>query len=277
MGFKFFIATVLLLVPHLDSQVPPADENLSANDLVRHVVDNELRMQEQDHSHWMYRLETEKAGVKETKEVVETKDGDLTRLVARNDQPLTDEQQKEEDDRMQKFIHAHEEQQKQQQAEDEDIRKGMQLLALLPDAFTFSYMTGNGDGDIVTLNFKPNPAFHPPSREAHVFHEMEGELTVNRKEKRLIEMKGRLMKDVKFGGGILGHLEQGGTFDVRQEEVAPNHWEITQLKVNMKGKALFFKTISVQQNELRDHFERVSDTLTLSQAADSLLKQVAIR
>jgi hypothetical protein len=45
----------------------------------------------------------------------------------------------------------------------------------------------------------------------------------------------------------------------------------------MKGKALFFKTISVQQNELRDHFERVSDTLTLSQAADSLLKQVAIR
>jgi hypothetical protein len=90
-------------------------------------------------------------------------------------------------------------------------------------------------------------------------------------------MKGRLMKDVKFGGGILGHLEQGGTFDVRQEEVAPNHWEITELKVNMKGKALFFKTISVQQNELRDHFERVSDTLTLSQAADSLLKQVAIR
>jgi hypothetical protein len=277
MAFKFFIAAVLLLAPHLGSQGPPPDQNLSANDLVRQIVDNELRMQEQDHSHWMYRLETEKGGVKETKEVIETKDGDLTRLLARNGQPLSDEQQKEEDDQMQKFVNAHEEQQKQRQAENEDVHKGMQLLALLPDTFTFSYMTSDGDGDIVKLAFKPNPAFHPSSREAHVFHEMEGELIVNGRQKRLIEMKGRLMKDVKFGGGILGHLDQGGTFDVRQEEVAPNHWEITLLNVNMKGKALFFKTISVQQDESRNHFQQVSDTLTLSQAADSLLKQVAIR
>jgi hypothetical protein len=106
---------------------------------------------------------------------------------------------------------------------------------------------------------------------------MEGQLIVNRRQERLVEMSGHLTQDVKFGGGILGHLDQGGTFDVRQEEVVPNRWEITRLKINMRGKALIFKTISVQQNELRDHFQQVSDTLTLSQAADSLSKQVAIR
>ncbi len=41
----------------------------------------------------------------------------------------------------------------------------------------------------------------------------------------------------------------------------------------MHGKALFFKTISVQQNEIRSNFQRVPDNLTLAQAAEELQKQ----
>ena len=76
-------------------------------------------------------------------------------------------------------------------------------------------------------------------------------------------------------GGFLGHLDEGGTFDVRQEQVAPNHWEVTLLNVDMKGKALFFKTISVQHDETRSHFQRVPDTLALFDAAELLRKQQA--
>jgi hypothetical protein len=253
-----------------------ADQKLSANDLVRRVIANELRMQDQDHSHWMYHLETVKAGVKETKIVAGTKDGSLALLIARNDHPLTDDQLKQEEQRMNSFIHDQAEQQKQKRAAQEDGAKTKQLLSMLPDAFVFSYEQGNGDsGETVTLDFKPNPGFHPSTREAHVFHEMEGKLTLNRKEDRLAEMNGRLMHDVKFGGGILGHLDQGGTFDVRQDRVGADYWEITRLKVNMKGKALFFKTIGVEQDETRSHFQQIPDTVTLAQAGDLLLKEVA--
>jgi hypothetical protein len=96
MAFKCLIAAVVFLLPQLN---PPV-QSPSANDLVRQIVGNEVRMQEQDRSRWMYRLQIETGGVEETKEVVETKDGDLTRLLARNGQALSDEQQKEEDDRM---------------------------------------------------------------------------------------------------------------------------------------------------------------------------------
>lgn len=34
-------------------------------------------------------------------------------------------------------------------------------------------------------------------------------------------LNGHLMEDVKFGGGLLGHLDKGGKFEVRQTEVAP--------------------------------------------------------
>jgi hypothetical protein len=217
----------------------------------------------------MYRLETGKAGAREVMAVIETSDGDLTRLLSRNGQLLTDQQRAEEDHRTEKFINNPEEQRKRQHDQNEDIHKAEHLLALLPDALNFSY--AERDGNTITLNFQPNPEFHPPSREAHAFHEMEGQLIVDGGQKRVREFRGHLRDTVHLG--LLGHLDRGGTFDVRQEEVAEKHWEITLLKVNMKGKALFFKTIDVKQDETRSHFQQAPDLLTLPQARDLLQKQ----
>jgi hypothetical protein len=43
--------------------------------------------------------------------------------------------------------------------------------------------------------------------------------------------------------------------------------------LEMNGKALFFKTIRVQQKLERSDFHQISDSLTLSEAADLLHKQ----
>jgi hypothetical protein len=86
-------------------------------------------------------------------------------------------------------------------------------------------------------------------------------------------MTGRLTQEVKFGGGLLCHLAQGGEFHVEQAEVAPGYWELTLLHVDMCGKALFFKSISVQQDEIRSDYRRISDNLTLAQASTSLIEK----
>ena len=143
---------------------------------------------------------------------------------------------------------------------------------MLPDAFLFGY--GDQRGGLVELTFKPNPQFHPSSREAEVFHAMEGSVWVDDKENRLVEIAGHLISEVKFGGGLLGHLDKGGTFEVKQEPVARGFWELTALHVEMRGKVLFFKTIGVQQNYSRSNFRRVPDNVTLAQAAQMLREQV---
>jgi len=95
-------------------------------------------------------------------------------------------------------------------------------------------------------------------------------MLVNTKENRLAQIDGRLIKEVKFGGGLLGYLKEGGEFHVTQSEVQRGHWEITALHINMQGKALFFKSIGAQENETRSSFRRVPDDLTLAQAAEKL-------
>jgi hypothetical protein len=251
------------------SQNPPKD--LSANDLLRKAVDSELKGQSNDHSHWMYQVTANDPGKKQVKWIVETREGDLARLSSVNGRPISAEEQKQEDQRIQNLVQKPADQKKQQRAQQEDARQTENLFKMLPDAFNAKF--GEHKNGLVEILIEPNPNFHPSSHEAEVFHTMKGRIWIDEKQNRLAEIEGRLIHPVKFYGGLLGHLDEGGTFHVKQSEVGPGYWEVTLLHVDMRGKALFFKTISVQQDEIRSNFQRVSDNLTPAQAAEELQKQ----
>ena len=267
----FALAIVLLSVPAHPQSVPSSQ--VSANDLARRVITNELRFQD-DHSNWMYRLEKEQYGKKQVEEIIETKEGSLSRLLSINDHSLTAKQQEEEDQRVQALMTSQSAKRKLQRVLDAETLQGRRLFKMLPDAFVFNY--AGGDGNLVRLSFRANPNFRPPSLEARVFHDMEGEMWVDGKQERLAAFNGHLNQDVKFGFGLLGHLDKGGHFEVGQAEVVPGHWDMTSMSVEMTGKALLFKSIGVQKRENRRDFHQVSDDLTLTQAADVLNKHIVV-
>jgi len=249
-----------------------SDGRPPANEFLRQIIDSELQAEKNDRSHWMLRLETRKSGKTEVREVVETKDGDLDQLVSVNGKPLPEDQRRERERGLQRLISNPAELKKSQREKDEDQARSQRLLKLLPDALVFVY--GEQRGDLVELKFKPNPHFRPLSHEAAVVHTMEGALWVNERQKRLVEISGHLTHSVKFGGGLLGHLDAGGHFYVKQEEVQPGYWELAVLDVDMKGKALFFKTIGVQEETKRTMFRKLRDDLTAAQGANLLNQEV---
>ena len=240
----------------------------SANELVRTVLENEMRVEDQDHSHWMYRLEEDQPTKRQIKEVVETEEGLVERLISLNGRPLSAAQQQQEDARIERLLHDPTLEEKQRRERQKDAEQARIFVKMLPDAFNFTY--ARRQGDLVQFDFKPNPNFRPSNREARVFHAMEGSMSINVKDNRLAAIGGKLMQEVKFGGGFLGHLDKGGRFAFRQQEIAPGHWDMTLLDVEMQGKALFFKTINVQDKEIRSSYQRVPDNLTLEQAAERI-------
>ena len=267
-------AFLVFCIPALP-QNTSGDAGLSAGELLRRVVNSELKAQADDHSHWMYEVKAGVPGKEQVKVAVQTRQGYLDRLRIMNGQPITPEQEKQEDQRIARLLKKPDEQKKQRRAQEQDAQKTERLFKMLPDAVTASY--GKRQGEIVEILFEPNRNFHHPSHEAAVFHAMAGRIWINTRENRLVEIEGHLTRGVKFGGGLLGHLDKGGEFHVKQSEVTPGLWEITLLHVNMHGKALFFKTIAVQENEIRTNFRRVPDNLTLSEAAEQLQKQSTVK
>ena len=259
-----FCVAALVLAVECVAQQPSTDPN----QWVRHAIENELKAEQQDTSHWRFRLRTQKAkGNFDVDEIRETPQGDLKRPLIINGRKLS---AAESDKRMEKMLHDHDALAQSLKDKNDDTAKSQQMLKMLPDAFLFKYAARKGD--MVELSFSPNPKFKPPTREAEVFHAMVGNIWFNAKDTRLQGINGHLSHEVKFGGGILGHLDRGGDFDVKQAEVAPGFWELTILNVNMKGKALFFKTIDVQQETARKDFRRVSDQMSAQQGA-AMLKQ----
>src|SRR5438552_2695501 len=184
----------------------------------KHHVDARISIQALE-GRLRVRLETQKPnGQTEADEVVETQNRDLKRPLLINARALTAEQQQKSDKRIRQFVRNPATLRKSLNEKNQDAARSQRLLKMLPDAFHFNY--GERRGDIIQLNFAPNPSFHPPTHEAEVFHAMEGSVWVNGKEARVEEITGHLIHEVKFGRGLLGHLNKGGTFDVKQAEVA---------------------------------------------------------
>jgi hypothetical protein len=234
--------------------------------IVQQAVQTELTADRADHSCWLYYEVNRKPRESLTQWVAQTAHGELNRVIMRNGHPVSISEQKQ---KMDSFLHNSSQQAQQRKTGQHDDDEATQLLKLLPDGFLWSVTSTQGAETI--LHFKPNPQFRPPSRESRVFAATDGEMKVNNAQHRIVSLKGRLIHEVKFGGGLLGRLDAGGTFDVERREVGKDLWQITETHVHMQGRALLFKSISEQEDDEKSKFTPLPEKLPLAQAEAKVL------
>jgi hypothetical protein len=243
---------------HAQDAKPPRE-------IVQAATRAELDADANDHTRWRYR-DAKKDGTDTVSIVVETDYGTVNRVIMRNGRPLTEAEAKAEDERVQRFIHDPEKLAKQKRDAVQDGKNAEELLRMLPEAFTWKLVSE--DAQRYTLHFDPNPSFSPPNMQGRVLGAMAGTLVVNKAQKRIETISGKLTQDITIGWGLFGRLHEGGTFRVERREVAPGLWQIVETHVHIEGKALFFKTIGEQQDEVQSEFTQVPPGTTLEQAAE---------
>jgi hypothetical protein len=218
--------------------------------IVRDASYNELHSPKPGRS-FSYRQHKVDAKGSMVKEIVETKDGDVARLIEKNGKPLPPEDEQAEIDRLNNLLAHPEIQEHRHKKEQEDSARGDEMVRMLPDAFlyTFDGMVEGPSGLCYRLKFRPNPAFTPPDREGEVYHGMVGELWVDRSQLRLAKIDAHLISDVNFGWGVLGRLYKGGSILVQNADVGLHHWETIHMKLNLQGKLLMLKSIDYSTTE----------------------------
>jgi hypothetical protein len=185
------------------------------------------------------------------KQIVETKDGDVARLIEKDGKPLPPEEEQAEIERLNNLLAHPEIQEHRHKKEQEDSARGDEMVRMLPDAFlyTFDGMVEGPSGLCYRLKFRPNPAFTPPDREGEVYHGMVGELWVDQAQLRLAKIDAHLFSDVNFGWGVLGRLYKGGSILVQNADVGLHHWETIHMKLNLQGKLLMLKSVDYSTTE----------------------------
>jgi hypothetical protein len=250
--------------------------NSNPVDIVRRATQNEIAQSGATKPpYFMYRDNTQWKDHSLTTISIETSEGGLSRTIAKNGKPLPPDEQVQADDKLKKFAYDPEARRKKRQANREDDQRAATLMRSLPDAFTYTLLgtsTGPNGHELVRLKFVAKPDWSAPTHETRVLEGMQGDMVVDNTAHRIAEINGTLFKDVDFGWGILGRLNKGGRFIIKQQEVGEGKWEQTEETLQFNGKVLMVKALTIWSTETMTDFRPVPANVTTAQALQLLQK-----
>jgi hypothetical protein len=218
-----------------------------------------------------YRLRKVSPRLSTTKLIAETKDGDVARLIAINDGPLSPEDQQKEETRLNTLIGDPSLQKHRQQREQDDSDRVRKVMRALPDAFLYQYagIVDTPQGPSYRLSFQPNPKFDPQDIEAQILKAMAGELWIDCAQQRVTHLQGKRIHDVDYGWSILGKLDQGGTLLLEQADVGNHQWRTTHMVLVMNARVLF-KSIKLDTTLELSQYSPVPTGINYQQAIQIL-------
>jgi hypothetical protein len=247
-------------------------------ELVRAAVAKEVAAANDSSLKHMFRSRKQNPQGSQTRLYLETREAMAGMTIAYNDKPLTPEQMQAEESRLADLVSHPDQLSRKHSQEQESAERTLRIVKALPDAFLYDYdgeergpADFSKDGSrLVRLKFRPNPAYHPPSRVEDVLTGMQGFVLIDPAARRIARIDGTLFKEVGFGWGILGHLDKGGHFLVEQSEVGDGSWDISRMSLDFTGKILLFKSIAIKSDEIFSDFRRVPADTTFAQGVEML-------
>jgi hypothetical protein len=180
-----------------------------------------------------------------TKDIVESKEGAVARLLSVNDTPLGQADEQREEARLDALAGDPSLQIHRKQSEDADMGIVLKLLRMLPNAFLYQYAgsvaspAGTPSTPVEKFTFKPNPRFDPPDYESQALTALSGEIWIDPAQERVTRLEGHLQQDTDYGWGILGKLDKGGWVSIEQADVGGRQWRITHVQMEMTLRILF--------------------------------------
>jgi hypothetical protein len=117
-----------------------------------------------------------------------------------------------------------------------------ELVDTSPQAFSLSWVgieTRNGRRCDV-LDLQPNPNFHPHTILQEAISHVVAKIWIDHEANQMVRAEAHLLKDVSFGGGILGKLYRGGVFSLEQAEVSPGLWLPSRYQYDFTARKFLF-------------------------------------
>jgi hypothetical protein len=261
--------------PARAEQAPAPLTNDETQAMVKRVLHVELEAAQDGYSaHPMqYRLRKVSQRLSTTKLIIETKDGDVARLIAVNDAPLSAEAQQIEADRLQGLMNDPSLQRHRQEREQGDTARARKVMRGLPDAFLYAYagIVETPAGPSYRMTFLPNPNFSPQDLEEQVLKGMAGELWIDVAQQRVTRLQGKRIRDVDYGWGLIGKLDEGGTLLLEQADAGNHQWRTVRMVLVMNARFLL-KTIKLDTTLELSQFAPVAVGMKYQQAVEMLQK-----
>jgi hypothetical protein len=188
---------------------------------VQTAVNHELAIV-QDESHPMrYVIRVIDRKGDKTREVIESAQGNVARLIQRDGKPITAAEDAAERSRLNGILESPDEFLKHQRNDKTGRNYAVQVIKLLPQAGLYTYAPGQPQPQGVTspqvvIDFRPNPNFHPPTLISEVLTGLDGRVWIDARSGTMTRIQGHVLRTVNFGWGVLARIYPGGHVELEQ-------------------------------------------------------------
>lgn len=243
LGLSLLAATVASF-----AQAPSNPLSLPAKDWAVEAAKYEIEIIQYNSPFLRYRIHTVGPKGDQIRDVIESKDGTVARLIRKEDRALTPEEDKAEHDRLQDMIDSPAAFTKHIHGDVTGKKTAADLVKLMPEAMTWTYTPNQPQraertATEVVIDYKPDPKWTPPNTTAEALTGLQGRLWVDPKTHRMMRLEGTVFQGVNFGWGILAHIYPGGELSLDQSQVGEQRWIFSHFVEHVTIRALMLKTI----------------------------------
>ena len=178
-------------------------------------------------------------------------DGDeITTLVKKDGKPLSEKEQREENERVQKRIEEHQKRQAKKEAKEEKAKEegktedkddpGIEVF-LRACQFVNPRRERFRGQDVLVFDFEPNPEFKPHKLAEKVVQKLAGVVWVDEKAHDVARLEAYFVGDVKIAGGLLANLQKGTSFVFEQAFINNEVWLPTYMEAHIGARVLLLK------------------------------------
>jgi hypothetical protein len=263
-------------LPAVGVQVGASADVLDVPLLVQSAVHNELQARDHPTERFRYvRREVDSDGSR-TREIVETPQGELARLMLVNGHRPNASRVRKNWRQLERMISDPKFRRQRFQDQQQILQREDKILREMPAAFYYRY-DGEEKNGLVRLYFRPDPNYQPKSHEALILTGMAGTMWLDPRDQRVERIDGTLIHDVTMGWGLVVRLYAGGRFKMEQTRHPGGAWQMSLLSVDFDGREFIFKGVHVHEKEFCRSFERVPDNLSVAEAVSLLRSSIPSR
>ncbi len=237
---------------------------------------NEIAIVLHPGSYLRYRERFVDAKGDETRDVIESGDGTVARLILRDNKPLTPEQDQAERDRLTSMLEHPSEFHHHIRSYLDAKGTAVNLLRLMPDAMLYSYVAGQPQtaesaARQVVIDFTPNPAFHPPTTISEALMGLRGRVWIDEKTKEVVRLEANIFQGINFGLGMLAHIYPGGKVDLEQTAASGSRWNLTHFNEQVTMRLFLVKSMNVHTEVQTGEFQLIPGPISYQEAIHRLL------
>jgi hypothetical protein len=176
------------------------------------------------------------------------------RLIERDDQPLSPDEERKEEEKLRKSIEERRKETEAQRAKriadfEKRRRKEIELIGELPKAFDFRVVgeeTVSG-AEAWVLDATPRPGYEPRDRRARFFPKLKGRLWLSKQDYSWVKAEAEVIDTISFGL-FVARLGKGARLRFEQVRVNDEVWLPSHIAVAASARVALLKKYNVEQD-----------------------------